>query len=101
MEYHGPTPDDRFLPSEDVVAREIMGEFILIPITSGIGDMEDEIYTLNETGRAIWGKLDGKKSLGEVASDLREEFDDPSGQIDKDVLGIVAELAKRNMVIRA
>ncbi len=101
MEYHGPTPDDCFLPSEDLVAREIMGEFILIPITSGIGDMEDEIYTLNETGRAIWSKLDGKKRLGEVASDLREEFDDPSGQIEKDVLGIVEELAKRNMVVRA
>jgi hypothetical protein len=101
MAYHGPTPDDRFLPSEDVVAREIMGEFILIPITSGIGDMEDEIYTLNETGRAIWSKLDGKKRLKEVAADLRDEFDDPSGEIDQDVLGIVAELAKRNMVVRA
>lgn len=101
MDYRRPTPDDLYIPSEDVVAREIMGEFILIPVTSGIGDMEDEIYTLNETGRAIWAKLDGKKSLGEVATDLRNEFDDPSGQIDKDVLGIVAELAKRNMVVRA
>lgn len=101
MEYRGPTPDDLYIQSEDVVAREIMGELILIPITSGIGDMEDEIYTLNETGRIIWSKLDGKKSLKEVASDLRDEFDDPSGQIDKDVLGIVAELAKRNMVVKA
>ena len=36
-----------YLPAEDdVVARELHGEFIIIPISSGVGDMEDEnIYT--------------------------------------------------------
>ena len=43
-----------YVPSEDVVAREIEGEMIIVPIASGIGDMEDELYTLNETGKAIW-----------------------------------------------
>ena len=38
--------------SEEVVAREIEGELIIVPLTSGIGDMEDELFTLNETGRA-------------------------------------------------
>jgi hypothetical protein len=45
--------DSKYLPSQDVVARDIEGELILVPIASGIGDMEDEIYTLNDTGRAI------------------------------------------------
>jgi len=34
--------------SENIVARDIQGELIIVPITSGIGDFEDEIFTLNE-----------------------------------------------------
>jgi len=45
--------DAVYLPSEDIVAREIEGEIVIIPLVSGIGDMEDELYTLNETARAI------------------------------------------------
>jgi hypothetical protein len=85
--------------SEDVVAREIQGEFIIIPITSGIGDLEDEIFTLNETGRAIWDKIDSQKSLKEVADSLSSEFDTPSDEIEKDVLGLTEELLKRRMLV--
>ncbi|MCX5698164.1 MAG: PqqD family protein [Candidatus Omnitrophica bacterium] len=89
----------KYAPSEDVVARDVQGEFIIIPITSGIGDLEDEIFTLNDTGRAIWDKLDGKRSLKEVASALSDEFDSSSEEIEKDVLGITEELLKRRMLV--
>jgi hypothetical protein len=92
--------DSKYLPSEDVVARDIEGEMILVPITSGIGDMEDEIYTLNDTGRAIWSKLDGG-TLGQIAQALRDEFEAPAGEIEADVVGLVGELFKRRMVVRA
>ena len=85
--------------SEDVVAREIQGEFIIIPITSGIGDLEDEIFTLNETGRAIWDKIDSKRSLKEVADCLSSEFCVSGDEIEKDVLGLGEELLKRRMLI--
>ena len=64
------TLDAICVPSDDVVSREIEGELILVPIASGIGDLEDELYTLNETGRAIWQHLDGKRTLAEVAYDI-------------------------------
>jgi hypothetical protein len=41
-------------PSDDVVAREIEGDIMIVPLVAGIGDADDELYTLNETGRAIW-----------------------------------------------
>lgn len=84
--------------SENVVAREIQGEFILIPITSGIGDAEDEIFSLNETGRAVWDKLDGKKTLEEVKNELTEEFEASSEEIEKDILGIVSALFEKKML---
>jgi len=91
--------NNRYMPSEDVVAREVQGEFIIIPITSGVGDSEDEFFTLNETGRAVWSRLDGKKTLQEVAKDLEIEFKAGQGEIEKDVLGIAEELLSRNMVV--
>jgi len=93
--------DSVFAISGDLVARDVQGEFIIIPIASGIGDLEDEIFTLNETGKAIWDKLDGKKSLKDVACCLSEEFDTPVKEIEKDVLGLTAELLKRKMLIKA
>ena len=87
--------------SEDVVAREVAGEFIIIPITSGIGDIEDEIFSLNETGRAIWDKLDGTRNLKEVAKTLVSEFRGSPGEIEKDVAGLVEELLKRKMLTEA
>jgi hypothetical protein len=92
--------DSDYVPSEDVVARDIEGELIIVPLASGIGDAEDEIYTLNETGRAIWQKLDGR-SLKEVTKALRDEFEAPAGEIERDVVGLVEELFKRKMVVEA
>jgi hypothetical protein len=88
-----------YKPSEDVVAREVQGEFIIIPVTSGIGDLEDEIFTLNETGRAIWDKLNGKRSLREVADSLMSEFGASKGEVEKDILGLTEELLKRKMLV--
>ena len=42
-----------YSPSEDIVAREIEGELIIVPLVAGIGDMEDELFTMNDTGKAI------------------------------------------------
>lgn len=86
-------------PSEDVVAREIEGELILVPLAAGMGDMEDELYTLNETGKAIWIRLDGTRSLGQIASELAAEYSAPAADIERDVIGLVTELARRKMLV--
>ena len=53
-----------YKPSDDVVARKIEGEFIIVPLTAGIGDMEDDLFSLDEVGLAIWERLDGKTGPG-------------------------------------
>jgi hypothetical protein len=85
-------------PSEDIVVREIEGELIIVPLISGIGDMEDELFTLNETGRAIWEKLDGRKPLKDIVGELCSEYDASPDEIEKDVIGLVEELLKRKIV---
>jgi hypothetical protein len=89
---------DIFKPSGDVVSRKIEGETIIIPLVSGIGDLEDDLYTLNETGQAIWEKLDGKKDVGTIVKELSEEYGASSDVIKKDVMGILSELARRRII---
>jgi hypothetical protein len=93
------TLDDIYTPSEDVVARDIEGELIIVPLASGIGDMEDELYTLNETGKAIWNLLDGTRSLRQIAEDLSIEYNAPVSEVERDVTGLVTELARRKILI--
>ena len=45
-----------YSPSEYIVARKIEGELIIVPLVSGIGDMEDELYTLNVTRACYLGQ---------------------------------------------
>jgi hypothetical protein len=91
--------DVAYVPSEDIVAREIEGELIIVPLVSGIGDMEDELFTLNETGKVIWNKLDSQKSLKLLVEELSTDYEDHEGKIEKDVIGLVGELLKRRMVV--
>jgi len=89
------------VPSDKIVAREIEGELIIVPLVSGIGDMEDELFTLNDTGKEIWEMLDGKKNLKIIVDELVEEFEAPRVEIEKDVLGLAEELLKRGMLAEA
>jgi hypothetical protein len=89
-----------FAISENLVARDIHGEIIIIPITSGIGGSDDEIFSLNEFGKAIWDKLDGKRRLKEVARALSSEFEGMQTEIESDCLGLIKELLKRKMIVK-
>ncbi|MGE5308478.1 MAG: PqqD family protein [Deltaproteobacteria bacterium] len=88
-----------YAPSQEIVAREIAGEFVIIPVAAGIGDLEDEMFSLNETGRAVWDNLDGKKRLKQVVESLSKKFDGPVKTIEKDVLGLMTELLKRKIIV--
>ncbi|MBU0992273.1 MAG: PqqD family protein [Proteobacteria bacterium] len=88
-----------YVPSDEVVAREIEGELIIVPLTSGVGNMEDELYTLNETGKDIWSRLDGKRNLRSILDQLKTEYDMDSQTIEEDAKGLLEELLIRKMIV--
>lgn len=92
--------EDIYAPSDEIVARNIESELIIVPLTAGVGDMEDELFTLNESGRAIWEKLDGDKSVDGIISELSEQYEAEPGEIEKDVTGLLEELLKRKIISR-
>ena len=91
--------DTAYVASEDVIARDMDGELLIVPLVGGMGDIEDAIFSLNETGRAIWDRLDGRATLRQIAAALSDEYAAPIGQIESDVQGLLEELIKRKMVV--
>ena len=91
--------DSKYAISDEVVARDIEGHLVIVPLTSNVGDMEDELYSLNETGREIWDRLDGKTSLGDVIEQLSDAYSGSLEEIQTDVLGLMTELLKRRFIV--
>lgn len=90
-----------FSHSSDVVTREIDGALIIVPLTSGVGDMEDDLFSMNETGTEIWNMLDGKNTVQQVTEALVRQYRAEPAEIERDVAGIVTELLKRRMIVEA
>lgn len=86
------------VPSENIVAREIEGEIVIVPLVSGIGDADDELYALNETGIAVWKHLDGAKSLGQIVAILARGFDAEESTISGDVIGFASAMLDRGIL---
>lgn len=78
-----------YAPNADFVQRNVAGECLLIPIHRQLADV-NSLYVLNETGAAAWRRLDGKRTLREIADDLSREFDVAVEQVEKD-LGVLIE----------
>ena len=83
--------DTKYQRSPDVVAREILGEMILVPIRQDVGDMES-IFTLNDTAAYIWSQLDGERTLGEIRDLVASEYKVSAEQAQADLLDLVSQL---------
>lgn len=91
--------DTVYIPSEDMVVKEIQGEFVIIPLRNGIADLESEFFELNEIAKAIWAKLNGRKTLKEIAQELSLEYEESIELIERDLLQLAEELLKRGMLV--
>ncbi|MFH2059635.1 MAG: PqqD family protein [Pseudomonadota bacterium] len=89
-----------YTPSEKLITREIEGELIIVPIESGIADFNDALYSLNETGRAIWNLLEQKKTVSDICSILSDDYSTSPDEIKNDVLLILEELLQIGIIIK-
>ncbi len=78
-----------YAKSQDLVEREIEGEIIIVPLTSGIGDLEDELFSLNEVGRDVWARIDGRKPVSEIVNEIEENYEIQREKLTTDVLGFL------------
>lgn len=84
----------------DIVARDIAGELIIIPLSAGTGELEEVLYTLSGSGKEIWDSINGERSLREVALEVSQSYEHTALElIEADVLGLTLELLERRLVI--
>ena len=88
-----------YAKSRDLVEREIEGEIIIVPLTSGIGDLEDELFSLNKVGKDVWARIDGKKPVRNIVEELLELYQGGREKLTTDVLGFLEELEKRKLIV--
>lgn len=80
-----------------IVARKSGKEYILVPITDNVANME-AVYTMNETAAFIWDCIDNARSAEEIASLVSEEYEIDKESALSDVLELAEDLEKHNIV---
>lgn len=86
----------RFRASEDVVAREVGGEMVLLDLVSGT------YFGLGAVGSRVWERLSqGDASLGELADLVEAEFDAPRERIEQDLAELLTQLVDKQLAAAA
>ncbi len=79
--------------SPSVVSRKTGNEYVLVPVTNNIADM-NSVYTLNETGAFIWEHINGKRSVEDIIRALTSEYDIDNETASKDVFSFIENMSK-------
>lgn len=80
-----------------IVARKSGDEYILVPITDNVANME-AVYTMNETAAFIWENIDGSRSIEEIAGLLSDEFEADKDTAMADVIELIEDLQMHEIV---
>ena len=85
---------DKFAVSQDVVAREVGGEMVLLDLASG------QYFGLDPVGGRIWQLLaDRSQSLAELCDAIEAEFDAPRERIEADLVALAKDMSERELIV--
>jgi len=90
---------DRFSRAEDVVGRDIAGEYILVRVVRSAADL-DSIYHLNRVGAFVWERLDGCTRGEDIVRGLTERFEVDDVRAATDYRFFLAQLESVRVVTR-
>ena len=67
-------PNSVFRVKGEYVVRKIAGETILVPVSSGVAEL-DSVFTLNETASVLWSGIQENRSFEAIVGDVVSTFD--------------------------
>jgi hypothetical protein len=82
---------------ENLVARKIAGETIVVPVRYQVADLQS-IYTLNELGTFIWDHLNQNKSVGNIVEAICELYEVSMEEAEKDTCEFLQSLESDGMI---
>ena len=87
---------DRFTVTDDVVAREVGGEMVLLDLSSG------QYFGLDPVGARIWELLSERPhSLNDLCDSIESEFDALREQIETDLIALAKQLHEQKLIAAA
>ena len=85
---------DTFTVSDEVVAREVGGEMVLLNLSSGL------YFGLDPVGGRIWELLSERPhTIAELCDSIEEEFDAPRDRIESDMLALASQLDEQELIV--
>jgi hypothetical protein len=84
-------PSAIFAKNPDFVQRDVAGECILVPLRRNLAE-SNSIYVLNDTGTAVWNRIDGQRSVAAIADEFIAEYDVTVEQLGRDLETLLADL---------
>jgi hypothetical protein len=82
---------------DQLVARHIAGETIIVPIRGRLADLQC-IYVLDPVGEYIWQQLDGERPLHQILDGILATFDVERERACRDLEAFVEELFDAGLV---
>ena len=80
------------IKNPDIISKDVKGETILLNSVSG------KYFGLNKVGRAFWEKIDGTRSLPDIAELLLKDFDVEKERLLKDLENLILTLKENNLI---
>jgi hypothetical protein len=92
-----PSRPFRYQRNQDVVSRNIDGELVIVPIRSGVGDL-NSLYTLNPVGCVLWEFMSESHSVPEMVQRVCNEFEVTEAQAQPDIESFLESLLAEQLV---
>lgn len=81
----------RYVASSGVVSRIIAGELVVVPVRSGVGDL-NSVFVANETATFIWSLLGAGATSQEIVCSLVERYEVDDAEAASDVEAMLSAL---------
>ena len=89
--------ESRYERNHEVVSRKIAGELIIVPIRSGVGDL-NSLYTLNPVGSVLWEFMTEGHTVAEMVERVCEEFEVTAAQARQDIEAFLDSLMAEQLI---
>ena len=81
----------RVVRSDNAVGESLEDDFLVLDLGGG------EYFGIGEVGGFIWSRLDGSRTLTELASEISQEFEVSVNRAQDDLSRFVHDLMQRNL----
>ena len=87
----------KYKRSASIVARDVAGEHLLVPVSGAVADMR-QLFSLNDSGQEIWDALADTATEDQLVEVLVRKYKADGAAVRRDVRELLGQLVERKLV---